>query len=399
MKNIFITHSSFETSFVKGLKKTLEKTFSCKVFAFQESLRLGDEWIGTIRKNLEEADLHIIVLSPISVGKLWTYFEAGGTWLKEKETQPILMRFCLSEDEIPPSNPLSNLWHGDFFKKKDVEGLFDRIKERIPLKNEKGEGMKAGFVECVTSAMGDKYKIFNAFKKIMEKNIRKEPNVFPLHKQGIAPVPAILYEAFGKNYLEEKLNAEVDNKPNGNYHISTYSPAKLGEMVKCFKDLTRQGYVKRVETPLEKFLKKTIRKVEKRANFPSEVPEILFKEEKVLNKIDTEKKPLKGLKQYPIADEDDLVTFLQTAEVIGKINTVVNKNTGFSPAKIWKSTIDSTKKWWDEYTDYFTTKAFNIGDPSGDLDGRIMGSFHSLLWYTHYKELGDFLRSWYKILS
>lgn len=401
MKKIFISHSSFEEKFVEKLENALENTFCCEVFAFKESLEFGDEWFEKIRKELEEANLHIILLSPVSVRKPWTYFEAGGTtWIKK--TKPIPMMLCLSENKISASNPLSKLWHGNFFKEKDIKELFKLIKKEIPLHDGGGKKMEDKFVENIIDAVGDEYKILDAFRKIMEKDVRKEQNIFSLHKRGIAPVPVILYEAFGEDVLKEKLNIEVKDDHNGNFKISTYdSPAKLGEMVKCFEDLSRQGYIERIDTPLEGFLKKTIRKAKEKADFPAEVPVILFKEEKTLRKINLEKDPLAGLKQYPIADENDLVVFLQTKEIIRKILTVANANSGFSPARIWKSIIDFTMGWWEEYKDYFSNsdqskiKVLNIDfHNSGDL---IMGSFHSLLWNTHYKELGDFLRGWYKI--
>ncbi len=407
MKKIFISYSSFEEKFVEKLKKAIESTFCCEIFAFKESLKSGDEWFGEIRKKLEEANLHIIILSPISVRKPWTYFEAGGTWIKK--AKPIPMMLCLSENKISASNPLSKLWHGDFFKEKDVKDLFERmIKEKILLKNREDKKMKNKFAENIIDAIGDEYKILNAFRKIMKKGVS-------LHKRGIAPVPVILYEAFYEDYgelgkscgnerdwLKEILDIEVDNKPNGTYHISTYSPAKLGEMIKHFEDLSRQGYIERVDTPLEEFLKETIKK---EAASPAEVPDILFKKEKILRKINFKKRPLAGLKNYPIADENDIIVFLQTEEVIFEILKQAQITTGLSPEQVWNSTIRLAQEWWEEYKDYFDyfftseqseVKVFNLGLDSSK--GLTLGSFHSLLWNTHYKELGDFLRSWYKIL-
>ena len=213
----------------------------------------------------------------------------------------------------------------------------------------------------------------------MEKDVKKEHNICSLHKRGMAPVPVILYEAFGEDGLS------ICNPEK-------YSPAELGKMVKCFEDLIGQGYIEKIDTPFERCLKKTINKAKEKADFPAEVHSILFKEEKTLRNIDFEKPPLAGLKNYPIVDENDLVVFLQTKEMLSEILKTANVNTGFSPEQTWKSTIDSTKEWWTEYEDY---KVYHLGYDSSE--GLIMGSFHTLLWNTHHKEWGDFMRSWYKL--
>ena len=80
------------------------------------------------------------------------------------------MMLCLSENEISTSNPLSKLWHGNFFKEKDIKKLFEQIiKQKIPLQNGEGKKMKDKFVEDIIGAIGDKYKILEGFKKLWKK--------------------------------------------------------------------------------------------------------------------------------------------------------------------------------------------------------------------------------------
>ena len=335
MKAIFVTYCSFEESFVKKLKKQLEDNFQCKVFAFKESLKYGDEWFGEIGNKLDQSKLHIIVLSPVSINKPWIYFEAGGTWIK-KGAQPIPMRLCLSESAICEQSPLSKLWHGDFFKKGDIMKLYEEIKKRIPLR--RGEkATKDIFVNGIIEALGDKYKILNAFAKFKE--VDKA-----LHKMAIAPVPAILRGAFGESW-NEGMGIRVSE---GTGRITSWSPPRVAEVKLVFDELEAHGLIRQVETPLQRLLAKIIKKAEQGSTSPLEVPD------KVMSALF----PHEQMKKPELKNRLQLDYVADTDEIIARLH----RGAGYLEGSPMIDTVISvTNEWFSEYADEGAFSLFRIG--------------------------------------
>ena len=78
---IFISHINQEKEIANSLKEFLEKKFlkTINVFAssHEESLKLGDDWMGTIKESVRACKLIIVLCSPISIVRPWINFEAG----------------------------------------------------------------------------------------------------------------------------------------------------------------------------------------------------------------------------------------------------------------------------------------------------------------------------------
>jgi|GEM_PF-6528865 len=398
-KKIFITYSSFDEEFVEGLRHAIEITFdNCEVFAFKESLKLEDDWFGRIRNEIANADIHIVVLSPVSVEKPWTYLEAGCTWGRKKT--PLVMKLALSEDKIPPSNPLSKIWHGDFFKKEDISRLFNEIADYIPLKNTaRKEEMKEKFIKQITNALGDSYKILEGFKKLTGKKKGKLYAIEP------APVPAILKEAFGDRWQEE---IGVQFK-EGKVYFKDID--RIGKIIRAFDSLIRQGLVEKIQTSFEKFLNGVIEKVELKVDSPEKLVSCILRKNPVLSQIYKKEEeewkrsqskisnfPLLDLEQNKlIVDRSDLIFFLHTQQVIEEILKFISNKKHLAYCRNWYSVITDTKELWDKYECYL----FPLTSESshGELSSGIMGIFHSLLASIDitYRNLREFLRSWYKL--
>lgn len=125
---IFISHITEERELAISLKNYIDKKFlkSIEVFAssHEESIRLGDEWINTIKHSLKHCNLVIVLCSPVSVNRPWINFEAGGGWVREIPVVP-LCHSGLAPSELPI--PLKTLQGGRISLKADIEKLFQKI--------------------------------------------------------------------------------------------------------------------------------------------------------------------------------------------------------------------------------------------------------------------------------
>ncbi len=125
---VFISHITEEKELAISLKNYLEKKFlkSIEVFAssHEDSVGLGDEWINTVKTSLKKCNLEIVLCSPLSVGRPWINFEAGGGWVREIPVVP-LCHSGLTPGELPI--PLKTLQGGQISQKPDIEKLFKKI--------------------------------------------------------------------------------------------------------------------------------------------------------------------------------------------------------------------------------------------------------------------------------
>ncbi|KQR95047.1 hypothetical protein ASG01_04110 [Chryseobacterium sp. Leaf180] len=127
---IFISHITEEKDISIALKNFIEKKFLKTVDVFvsshEESIKLGDDWMGNIKKSMKDCSLTILICSPISITRPWLNFEAGAGWVKDIPVIP----FCHSG--IIPSKlpvPINSFQGGLLNSKADLSKLFGRIAE------------------------------------------------------------------------------------------------------------------------------------------------------------------------------------------------------------------------------------------------------------------------------
>ncbi|NVO12074.1 MAG: TIR domain-containing protein [Bacteroidales bacterium] len=129
---IFLSHITEEKEIAISLKEFLEKKFlkTVNVFAssHEESIRLGDDWLNTIKKSMKDCQLIIIICSPISISRPWINFEAGAGWVKDIPVIP----FChsgLTPGKLPV--PINSFQGGLLNNQDDIKKLFNRIAELL----------------------------------------------------------------------------------------------------------------------------------------------------------------------------------------------------------------------------------------------------------------------------
>ena len=103
--NIFISHTSEETSIMDVLKDWIESTFlgQCSVHASSDtkSLPEGNSWIDEIDQALDSAKAFLVLCSPESLKRPWINLAIGWAWVKGIPVIPI----CHSgqkKEELPP---------------------------------------------------------------------------------------------------------------------------------------------------------------------------------------------------------------------------------------------------------------------------------------------------------
>ena len=125
---IFISHINEEKDLARKFKSYLLKKFQSRIEVFvssdMESIGLGNEWFSTIKANLADCDLMIVLCSINSVNRPWISFEAGSGAIRNIPVIPIC-HSGFSLDKLP--FPLKVLQGGLISKKEDITKLFNEI--------------------------------------------------------------------------------------------------------------------------------------------------------------------------------------------------------------------------------------------------------------------------------
>jgi len=132
---IFISHITQEKEIACVIKSFIEEKFLGIVDVFvsshEESLKLGDDWMSTIKNSMIDCTMIIVICSPISITRPWINFESGAGWIKGTPVIP-LCHSGLSPGKLPV--PLNSFQGGILNKKEDIEKLFNRIASVLEMK-------------------------------------------------------------------------------------------------------------------------------------------------------------------------------------------------------------------------------------------------------------------------
>lgn len=125
---IFISHISQEKEIACVIKEFLERKFLITINVFasshEESLQLGDDWMGTIKQSMNDCKLIVILCSPISITRPWINFEAGAGWIKNIPVIPLCYS-GLTPSKLPV--PINSFQGGVLNNKEDIVKVFNRI--------------------------------------------------------------------------------------------------------------------------------------------------------------------------------------------------------------------------------------------------------------------------------
>lgn len=124
--SIFISYTQDEAPLAIQIKGWIDQHFGdhCTSFVSQVNIELGEQWLESLGKALQKAELIIVLCSPSSVRKPWVLFESGGAWGRNIPLLPIC-HSGLTVSALP--SPLSA------FQGLDVEGSEFPIKFMMEL--------------------------------------------------------------------------------------------------------------------------------------------------------------------------------------------------------------------------------------------------------------------------
>lgn len=110
-RRVFLSFASGDREIVERLRSRLVEITERKVrFYFApRDIPLGTNWQTNIERNLKSADCVLLVLSPISNGSRWVFFEAGFAYGKKRPAIPVGIGGYQVENERPPISSLQGI--------------------------------------------------------------------------------------------------------------------------------------------------------------------------------------------------------------------------------------------------------------------------------------------------
>lgn len=134
-QTIFISHITQENRIACILKELIEEKFLDTVSVFvsshEDGLKMGTDWMSTIKKSMEDCQILIVVCSPLSIKRPWINFEAGAGWIKGIPVIP-MCHSGLTPSELPV--PLNSFQGGNLGNIEDIKRVFSRIAEVFGMK-------------------------------------------------------------------------------------------------------------------------------------------------------------------------------------------------------------------------------------------------------------------------
>lgn len=137
---IFMSHASDDKELAELLKRLLESEFvgiSCWVSSNPAAIPMGRAWFSEVIKQITEADIMVVLLTPQSVNRMWVGFEAGMFWekvtsgsnLEQKISPPKIFVLTAGLSSIP--SPLDQLQSGVLSVSSNLEVFMDEFSKQV----------------------------------------------------------------------------------------------------------------------------------------------------------------------------------------------------------------------------------------------------------------------------
>jgi hypothetical protein len=135
--NIFLSHSSTDKPLVEALSRLLVGVFGDSVHLARSTasvseggIEAGTSWLEWIRKEVNDSDLVIVVLTPRSLNRPWLLWEAGaatGVALAREQKTPIVpLLYSIANRDVP--SPLRSLQTIDGKSGSRIADLIETIR-------------------------------------------------------------------------------------------------------------------------------------------------------------------------------------------------------------------------------------------------------------------------------
>lgn len=99
---VFISHSEKDRWIAKQISRLIEdrgRAYRVKTFLDEKDIQAGESIAESIRKNIQDCDEFIVLLTRYSVVRPWVLIEIGAAWGLQKRIVTIIDK--VSPDEMP----------------------------------------------------------------------------------------------------------------------------------------------------------------------------------------------------------------------------------------------------------------------------------------------------------
>jgi hypothetical protein len=126
-KQLFLSHAGEDQALAEYIRERLITAIpgvSVFLTSLPGQIPAGAEWWDVIKQKLREADSYFILLTPISIAKLWVSFETGAAWMTER---PLVVAAAggLAKTKIPL--PLSTFHVYSLENEREAVAVFERL--------------------------------------------------------------------------------------------------------------------------------------------------------------------------------------------------------------------------------------------------------------------------------
>lgn len=126
---VFISHSTNDRWIAKQMAALIEErcqTYGVKTFLDEKDMAIGESIRESIRKNIQECDEFLVLLSRYSIDRPWVLIEIGAAWVLGKRIITIIDK--VTPEEMPDIiTPYKAIDLNDF--DKYLEQLYILVKE------------------------------------------------------------------------------------------------------------------------------------------------------------------------------------------------------------------------------------------------------------------------------
>jgi TIR domain-containing protein len=122
--DVFLSYSSASQPWVRKFTDALTASGVSAWFDAHEILP-GERWQAQIEKALRQSRVLILVLTPESVQRPWTFFELGAALADGKRIVPVL------SDEVDPGDIPAVIRQFQFVREKSPEAAAKRVAEAV----------------------------------------------------------------------------------------------------------------------------------------------------------------------------------------------------------------------------------------------------------------------------
>jgi len=127
---VFISHSERDKWIAKQMSNQIEekcKEYNVKTFLYEKNIEGGESIPESIRKNIQECDEFVVLISRYSIDRPWILIEIGAAWVLGKRITAIIDK--VTPEEMPNiMTPYKAIDLNQF--DEYLEQLFNRIKNK-----------------------------------------------------------------------------------------------------------------------------------------------------------------------------------------------------------------------------------------------------------------------------